>query len=1060
MRWSAVFSIGLWAATALSAQAAGVYFVDSRADGADDGSSWANAFTDLQDALDAAGAGEEIWVAGGPYYPTRDVYGTPNGRANTFTVREAPRVYGGFLGIEVDRTQRTTLENLTVLAGETQSYRVVTIDSYNGARNGLVFDGFIVTGGYADGDGKSGLDYGAGMAIFDVDAIIANCWFVANHATSGGGAVKVGAYNARFVNCRFTYNSAGDNGYWGVGGAALGGWGGAQFVNCLFAANFAGIDGVGHAAYFASDYEIGTRVVNCTFSENGPPAPTGLGGAIAVAGMLQVHNSVLWGNHAEYEPSIASTDPNDVILVTNSDVEGGFVGQNIIVADPMFANPLNDSFRLVKRSPCVDLSDPAWLPPDWADLDLDGDVAEPLPLDLDLTPRIIGEGPNLGCFETFDCQGDNVGDYFQISSGESFDCDYNEIPDECDIRDCPGDPFCADCNANGRLDGCEIDRSEGGLDCNRNNWLDECEGPQGVLYVDSRAPAGGFGDSWPQAYPDLENALCIARAQPLRVFQVWVAAGRYAPAAGEGRSDGFRIPGNVLLLGGFRGDEDNASLRDPAANATILSGDVLGNDGTDAASRADNAWHVIIIDRVTGSPLIDGFTIRGGQADALFDPALRTGGGIRMSGGSAIVRHCRFEGNHAAEWGGAIALVESSVLTIQSTTFEGNTAAHGAALAAADASVFVINTVITGSSGSPSVCEVSMGASVTLLNCTVADNAAATVDTAAGSFFGAQNSILWNNAASELNGAGTLAIQSCNVRGGAAGDGNTNVEPLIDAAHQLLPGSPCLDAGNNDLVSLLPTDAAGRPRIQNCRVDLGAYESELFGDCDGNGRSDACEAGENPAIDCDHDGRPDRCRPDYSDCNNDGMADFCQPEFDFDADNDGVPDCIDNCPSKANADQRDGDHDGLGDACDSLLTLDPCPGDVTVAATDASGAIVRFTLPIARNGYGTVSVAAIPPSGANFPIGTTTVAVTARDDGGGNVSCTFSVLVLAPTDDTSRPPADQQSEEDCPPLYRMNSGALRFFGLPVGCGPGCLVSVPLVFLGLVGMKGRVRRRRN
>lgn len=36
-----------------------------------------------------------------------------------------------------------------------------------------------------------------------------------------------------------------------------------------------------------------------------------------------------------------------------------------------------------------------------------------------------------------------------------------------------------------------------------------------------------------------------------------------------------------------------------------------------------------------------------------------------------------------------------------------------------------------------------------------------------------------------------------------------------------------------------------------------------------------------------------------------------------DSDNDGIPDAIDNCATRANADQRDRDHDGIGDRCDN-----------------------------------------------------------------------------------------------------------------------------------------------
>ena len=44
-------------------------FVDTSATGADNGTSWGDAFVFLQDALAIAQPGDQIWVAEGAYYP-------------------------------------------------------------------------------------------------------------------------------------------------------------------------------------------------------------------------------------------------------------------------------------------------------------------------------------------------------------------------------------------------------------------------------------------------------------------------------------------------------------------------------------------------------------------------------------------------------------------------------------------------------------------------------------------------------------------------------------------------------------------------------------------------------------------------------------------------------------------------------------------------------------------------------------------------------------------------------------------------------------------------------
>lgn len=86
--------------------------VDAAAGG--DGTSWATAFDDLQDALDAAGQDFEIWVAAGVYRPDR---GTGD-RESTFNMQSSVALYGGFLGNELTRDQRDPQSNETVLNGD------------------------------------------------------------------------------------------------------------------------------------------------------------------------------------------------------------------------------------------------------------------------------------------------------------------------------------------------------------------------------------------------------------------------------------------------------------------------------------------------------------------------------------------------------------------------------------------------------------------------------------------------------------------------------------------------------------------------------------------------------------------------------------------------------------------------------------------------------------------------------------------------------------------------------------------------------------------------------
>ncbi len=128
-----------------------IRYVKWNASGANNGTSWMNAYTDLQSALSVASVGDEIWVAKGTYKPTTGV-----DRTVSFTLKNGVTIYGGFAGTETLNTQRNPSTNVAILSGDIgvgsdngdNSYHVVL---GGGTINTAVLDGFTITRGNANG---------------------------------------------------------------------------------------------------------------------------------------------------------------------------------------------------------------------------------------------------------------------------------------------------------------------------------------------------------------------------------------------------------------------------------------------------------------------------------------------------------------------------------------------------------------------------------------------------------------------------------------------------------------------------------------------------------------------------------------------------------------------------------------------------------------------------------------------------------------------------------------------------------------------------------------------
>lgn len=198
---------------ALAQLNARVIFVKS--DGTGNGASWEQA-CDLQAALAQAKAGDEIWVAAGKYLPTRN-----GDRTISFNIHDGVKLYGGFVGFEADRSRRNWKINRTILSGEIGASSIddnsFTVVYTKGVSKATVVDGFVITGGTANGISNDGDVRIAGAGWFNDGAgresspTIQNCVFVNNYARMGAGIYNYalnGACRPSISNCQFISNRA------------------------------------------------------------------------------------------------------------------------------------------------------------------------------------------------------------------------------------------------------------------------------------------------------------------------------------------------------------------------------------------------------------------------------------------------------------------------------------------------------------------------------------------------------------------------------------------------------------------------------------------------------------------------------------------------------------------------------------------------------------------------------------------------------------------------------------------------------------------------------------
>ncbi|MDX1942194.1 MAG: hypothetical protein SFU99_16640 [Saprospiraceae bacterium] len=286
----------------LSLSAGSILYVKQGSNG--DGSSWQNAIGDLQQALQNAKYGDQVWVAIGKYLPTQG-----NDRNVSFVISDGVKLFGGFIGHEKDVDERDWKSNQTILSGEiaspsTEDNSYTVVYTKNVSANTII-DGFVITGGLSNvtaargdrkrcgagwyNDGSNGVSNptivncvfrnnygrdGAGLYNFAQNGVasptLRNCQFIANRADLDGGAIyndgTMGVSSPIIDNCVFEQNEA----TYGAGILNMGNQGEAMpmVMNCNFVDNLSYIKQ--GSIYNSKDGSgISDAITkNCRFSES------------------------------------------------------------------------------------------------------------------------------------------------------------------------------------------------------------------------------------------------------------------------------------------------------------------------------------------------------------------------------------------------------------------------------------------------------------------------------------------------------------------------------------------------------------------------------------------------------------------------------------------------------------------------------------------------------------------------------------------------------------------------------------------------------------------------
>ncbi|GAB5417526.1 MAG: hypothetical protein Crog4KO_07980 [Crocinitomicaceae bacterium] len=802
----------------------GTWYVNVNASGNNNGSTWADAFTDFQDALEEACDNDTIWVAQGTYL-------------GNYTWPDATDlvVLGGFTGSETTESQRDWENNITILEGS-DTVSILYTSNLSGAST---LNGFTIQNGDAPQDGGGMYNLASsirlsnlifanneaenGGAIYNKNCdslTYENVLFSNNEVSTRGGAIYNEASNGNMENVSFYGNSA----Y--IGGALYNLSGTTTMEACLLDSNWS--DLLGAAILTTSD----SLFLNNCIIKNGNSGSSG--GAIygSNGAFLSIVNSIIESNTAVgggggiYGTQI-NLEIEKCVFANNSAASGG--GMRLSESNCNVVNTVFDQNNVSNSGGALYLT------------------------------YFLGSG-NIGLYNTTFTSNSAPNGGGAIHSGANgndtiVNCIfYNNSAtdqDEADIATdfssgdlyiahsltqnnsndwgwgtviwdasnlTPGtdplfvdltDPIGADgewgtnddglrltcaspCIATGTaIAGIPDDITGFQRDLVPDMGAYERSDNQGTWYVNVNATGNNDGTSWTDAYTDVQDAMTEACDNDT----IWVAQGTYF--GNYTWPDGK----DLVILGGFDGSETTESQRDWNTNVTIMDGQSTNS--------------VVSISNLSNVSKIDGFTVQNG---------VNEGAGFRITDASLIISNMIFDANNTGGYnGGGLYVGGASDVQVSASVFSNNVSANGGGIygtTTSSGSIALDSCDFTNNSGTVGAALNSNGMDVTIFNSVFESNSATSAGGIAMSSgeLSIEKSVFSNNYASFVGGAISVQLSTFNVsntlfennvtgtRGGAIISYNTTIDTLTNCTFYNN------NSGNGGAIYFIEFDA----EITNC----------------------------------------------------------------------------------------------------------------------------------------------------------------------------------------------------------------------------------------------------